>query len=385
MGRPANAVALTGVVVGLVGAMSPFVQLRPNRLVPGAAEPLATGGVAAWFVGAAVLLALASAVAPWPRVRRAAALMASPLLLASTAWALGGASASLLEGQPTVARVSIAAGAWVLIAAGGVLALAASHLNPPSTGPRRVLSLAGVLAALAAIPWGGADSLSLAREFTTRASGFWPLVTGHVSLSALSLGAAIVIGVPLGGWATRNRAVKGVILGTTGAIQTVPSLALLGLLVVPLAALGSAVPALQDLGIRGIGAAPGFIALSLYALLPVIRGTYVGLSEVSPAALDAGRGMGMGRQQLLLRVKVPLAVPLIVEGVRTAAVLVVGVATLTAFAGARTLGVLVFEGLGQFAPDLILLGVLPIVALAIAADVVFGWLARMLTPKGVRA
>lgn len=380
-----DALALTGVIVGVIGAASSFVQLRPNRLVPGSAEPLSAAGPAMWFVLAALFVAALAALAPWTRLRRDAALAAAPLVLTATAWALGAAANRLLDGQPAVARVSLSAGAWVLLGSTAVLALAAAHLDPPADRARRLLLAAGLLAAGAALGWGGLSSLSLAREFAVRSSSFWPLVGGHIALAAAALVAGTVLGVPLGLWATRNRTVRGVVLGVTGAIQTVPSLALLGLLVVPLAALGTAFPVLRDLGIRGIGAAPGFIALSLYALLPIVRGTYVGLSEVSPGALDAGRGMGMSAAQLLTRVELPLAVPLVVEGVRTAAVLVVGIATLTVFAGARNLGVLVFEGLGQFAPDLILLGALPIIVLAVMADAGFGWLARMLTPKGVRA
>ena len=159
-------------------------------------------------------------------------------------------------------------------------------------------------------------------------------------------------------------------MGVAGVIQTIPSLALLGLLVVPLSALGQAVPFLRTLGVRGIGAAPGLVALTLYALLPVIRNTYIGLTGVDPAVVDAGRGMGMSRGQLLTRVEFPLALPLIMEGVRTAAVLLIGITTLTAFAGARNLGVLIIEGIGQFAPDLILLGALPTIMLAVTADIV---------------
>jgi len=205
-----------------------------------------------------------------------------------------------------------------------------------------------------------------------------------VGLASASLASGSVLGVPLGLWATRNDRVRGIVLGVTGAIQTVPSLALLGLLVVPLATLGATFPVLRDLGIRGIGNAPGFIALTLYALLPIVRGTYLGVSGVDPGALDAGRGMGMSRGQLLGQVELPLAAPLIVDGIRTAAVLTTGITTLTVFAGARNLGVLVFEGLGQFAPDLILLGALPTIALAVGADALFGTAARLLTPKGVR-
>lgn len=376
---------LTGVIVGLVGAASPLVQLRPNRLVPGGPESLVAAGPVAWLVALALLVAATAALAPARRAGRIAALVAAPMLLVSVAWTLGGASARLLEGQPAMSRVSLAAGAWVLLVATAILGLAASNMRPPASAARRALLIAGVLVAVAAVPWGGLSSLSLAREFATRSATFWPLAWGHVALAAASLAAAVALGVPIGGWATRSRAVRGVVLGIAGAIQTVPSLALLGLLVVPLAALGAAWPPLRDIGIRGIGAAPGFIALTLYALLPVVRGTYIGLSGVAPGALEAGLGMGMSRMQLLVRVKVPLAVPLIAEGVRTAAVLVVGITTLTVFAGARNLGVLVFEGIGQFAPDLILLGALPTIALAVAADTFFGWLSRTLTPRGVRS
>lgn len=353
--------------------------------MPGVAEPLGAGGPFAWAVGLSLLVALTGALAPWPRLRRSAVLVSGPMLLASTMWALGTASSTLLRGQPPVARVSLSGGAWILFAASAVMSLAAAHVDPPAHAARRMVLALGVLASIAALPWGGLDSLSLAREFSVRSATFWPLVAGHVTLAGASLGAAVVLGVPLGIWAVRNRRVRGAVLGITGAIQTIPSLALLGLLVVPLAALGAAFPLLREVGVRGIGATPGFIALTLYALLPVIRGAYQGLSGVDPGALDAGYGMGMSRRQLLLRVELPLAVPLIIEGIRTAAVLVVGITTLTVLAGARTLGVLVFEGLGQFAPDLILLGALPTIALAVAADIVFGWLARTLTPKGVRA
>lgn len=375
---------LTGVIVGLAGAASSLVQLRPNRLVPGINEPLGSAGPMAWMVALSLLVALVAAIAPSMRARGAAGRVAAPMLLASTAWALGAASSRLLEGQPPIARVSLSAGAWVLLAASAILALAAANARLSSSTLRRLLLAAGGLAAAAAVPWGGLSSLSLAREFSVRSVTFWPLVRGHVSLAGSALAMAMVLGVPLGIWASRSKRARSVVLGVTGAIETIPSLALLGLLVVPLAALGTAFPALRELGIRGIGATPGLIALTLYALLPIVRGTYVGVSGVDPGAIDAGRGMGMSRGQLLTRVELPLAVPLVVDGLRTAAVLVVGITTLTVFAGARNLGVLVFEGLGQFAPDLILLGALPIIVLAVVADLAFGTLARVLTPMGVR-
>lgn len=353
--------------------------------MPGVPERIDAAGVWTLPVAAALLIALLASVAPWPRVRGLSLAVASPLLGAAAAWALGGAAQRVLAGQPALARASLAPGAWVLLTAVPVLWLAGAGLPVALRRVRAAAAAVGVALALAAIPAGGLTSLSLAREFAVRADSFWALAAGHGALAASSLLAATLIGLPLGLLASRRRQAGSVVLAVTGAIQTVPSLALLGLLVVPLAALGSAFPALRDAGIRGIGPAPGFIALTLYGLLPVIRGTHGGLAAVDPAVVDAGRGMGMSRGQLLLRVELPLAAPLIVEGIRTAAVLVIGITTLTVFAGARNLGVLVFEGLGQFAPDLILLGALPIIVLAVAADRTLGALARALTPKGVRA
>ena len=190
----------------------------------------------------------------------------------------------------------------------------------------------------------------------------------------MSLAIALALGVPLGIAASRVRWVRSVVLTVVGIIQTVPSLALLGLLVVPLAAIG----------LPGIGPLPGVIALTLYSLLPIVRDTYVGLAGVDPAAIDAGRGMGMGRMQLLLRVEAPLALPLLIEGVRAAAVSIIGIAAVVAFVGVGTLGVLVFLGWGEQADDLILLGALPMVALAVAVDAGLRALGRAVVSPGIR-
>lgn len=385
-----DAVALTGALVALAGAaLLPLAELRANRLVPGTLESLGVAGALALPVWVALALGFAAALVPATAARPRLARAAGWGLVGTTAWALGAACSHLLAGQPAVARVSIGAGAWVLLAGAAVLGFAGRPgtvgTHPRAFAARLAAPTAGIVAVVLAFALGGLDQLSLAREYVVRAGSFWQLALGHVTLAAAALAAGLVIGVPLGLAATRNRRVRAVVLGVTGIIQTVPSLALLGLLVVPLAALGVAYPVLRELGIRGIGAAPGLIALTLYALLPIVRNTYVGLSEVDPGAIDAGRGMGMSSAQLLTRVELPLALPLIIEGVRTAAVLLVGITTLTVFAGARNLGILIFEGLGQFAPDLILLGAIPTIALALIADLGLSALGRALTPEGVRA
>lgn len=384
-----DAVALTGALVALAGAaFLPLAELRANRLVPGVLESLGVAGVLALPVWVALAVGFAAALVPASAARPRLARAAAWGLVGATAWALGAACSRLLEGPSAVARVSIGAGAWMILAGAAVLGFAGgaqSGTRPRTLASRLIAPAAGFAAVVLAFVVGSLDQLSLAREYVVRADSFWQLLAAHVALSAAALALGLVIGVPLGLAATRNRRVRAVALGVTGIIQTVPSLALLGLLVVPLAALGAAYPVFRELGIRGIGAAPGLIALTLYALLPIVRNTYVGLSEVDQGAIDAGRGMGMSPTQLLVRVELPLALPLIIEGVRTAAVLLVGITTLTVFAGARNLGILIFEGLGQFAPDLILLGAIPTIALALVADLGLSALGRALTPEGVRA
>ena len=376
--------ALVGAVVALAGAtVLPFVELRPNRLVPGAMHALVAAGPWAYVLWALVVAGFVSAFVPGTKSRLIAGSVSAIGIVAALAWALGSAAEKLLVGQLPVSRVSIGAGVWTMLAGAAILGFAGQERTRGALW--RLVAVAVVLAAFfGAFHLGGLERISLVREFEVRASSFWGLLGNHLALASAGVGLGVVLGVPLGLLATRNRRVRGVVLGVTGVIQTVPSLALLGLLIVPLSALGQAVPVLRELGVRGIGAAPGLVALTLYALLPVVRNTYVGLSGVDPAAVDAGLGMGMSRGQLLRRVEFPLALPLIMEGIRTAAVLLIGITTLTAFAGARNLGVLIIEGLGQFAPDLILLGALPTIMLAVAADATLSAVAKAVTPEGVR-
>jgi osmoprotectant transport system permease protein len=161
-------------------------------------------------------------------------------------------------------------------------------------------------------------------------------------------------------------------------LQTVPSIALFGLLIVPLSALATAMPALGRLGIGGIGVAPAVIALVLYALLPVVRSTVAGISGVAAALIDAARGMGMTRHQRFWRVELPLAAPVLLAGLRIVTVQAIGLAVVAALIGAGGLGSFVFEGLGQYAADLVLLGALPAIVLALAADFLLQIVASLL-------
>jgi len=199
-------------------------------------------------------------------------------------------------------------------------------------------------------------------------------------LSGASVAGAVLIGVPLGMLAFRSRKAEDPVFAVTSGLQTIPSLALFGLMIAPLAFLSREIPLLRTLGIRGVGNAPAIIALTLYGLLPIVRNTVVGLKSIGAGVLDACRGMGMSRRELLVLVQIPIALPIILTGLRITAVQTVGNAAVAALIGARGLGNFVFQGLGQAAPDLIVLGALPIVVLAVVVDRGMDALIRALRP-----
>jgi len=191
--------------------------------------------------------------------------------------------------------------------------------------------------------------------------------TTHLVLVGVSVGIATAIGVPLGIVLTRRPAWSRLVLGLVSVVQTIPSLALFGFLI-PVPVIG------------GIGTKTALVALTLYALLPVVRNTVTGIQGVDPAIRDAGRGMGMTDRQLLVRVELPLAASVILAGVRLATVVGVGVATIAAAIGAGGLGVFIFRGVAMVDNRTILMGALPAALLAITADAALGAVERRIRP-----
>jgi osmoprotectant transport system permease protein len=190
----------------------------------------------------------------------------------------------------------------------------------------------------------------------------WLLVRQHVALVAISTGAAFAIGLPLGVLVARRPRWRRPVLGLANVFQTIPSLALFGLLI----------PAF------GIGAWTAVTALILYALLPIVRNTYTGIISVDPAVREAGRGMGMTSAELLRLVELPLAAGVILAGVRVATVVSVGIATIAAAIGAGGLGVYIFRGVATVDDTLILAGAVPAALLALLADGLLGFAERRL-------
>jgi len=207
--------------------------------------------------------------------------------------------------------------------------------------------------------------MNLVQFYTRNAGEVLALIGQHLYLVAISTGVAIAVGLPLGILLTRRPRWRGPVLGLTNVFQTIPSLALFGFLI-PLPFIG------------GIGARTAIVALVLYALLPIVRNTYTGITGVDAAVREAGRGMGMTDRQLLLMVELPLALGVILAGVRIATVVSVGTATIAAAIGAGGLGVYIFRGVAMVNDTLILAGALPAALLALCADALLGIAERRL-------
>ncbi|MCS6804351.1 MAG: ABC transporter permease [Acidobacteriota bacterium] len=205
-------------------------------------------------------------------------------------------------------------------------------------------------------------------EFLSR---YWSeillLTQQHIMLVGIATGLATLIGVPLGVLIRQRPLCSKLVLALANVIQTVPSLALFGFLI-PLPLIG------------GIGQRTAIVALVLYALLPIIRNTYTGLMGVDRAVREAGRGMGMTDRQLLFQVELPLALHVILAGVRLATVISVGLATIAAFIGAGGLGDLIFRGISTVNNQLILAGAIPAALLALLVDVALGWIEHRFKP-----
>ena len=372
--RPARIDPVLGILslAGIASALFvPFYQFAANRIVAGtdlallASSPPAFTLLLATWAAVGVFACLPPAARTSVPAQWVWLLVPVPVLAAC--WGAAQVS-STLAGSDPVARVTLSTGVWVT-----VLGTAVAGISLRSVAVVRTLAAVGALAALAAAAGAGAfDALSLAREARNLGPAFGAEFTQHLVLTGGAVGTGTGLGLALGvaGHRWPSWRLGGFL--SLNFLQTIPSLALFGLLILPLAWLSTQFPWLRDWGIKGIGATPALIALSLYAALPVARNTLTTLDQMPQAVLDAGRGMGMSGPQLGWLVVVPLAWPAVLEGVRIATVQTVGNAVVAALIGAGGLGVFIFQGLGQTAMDLVLLGTLPVVALALAADFVLG-------------
>jgi osmoprotectant transport system permease protein len=462
-----NPVVLAGGLLGVLalleaGSWQPgWLLFKANRLLEGdaiaafALDPVFASGLLGLWLVAALL-----SFVPFRGRPAVLALLASAALVLTLLFAGQGAG-QLMQEASASSRVSLLGGVWLSVLAYYISMFGALGELRGRSWLKVLLPAPGLLACAALILGGSLADLGLSRELLSQGADFTAELARHLALAGTSLLLATLIGLPAAILASRHAAVARWVLPAAGLFQTLPSLALFGLMLSPLALLGRSVtvagagffilagllplallpvlklPALQKsgplpalllflwalvpvtlltvilavllnsvlaallggggvqawpgwnaplagLGVRGIGSAPALIALTLYALLPVIRNSYTGLQGVPLAATEAGRGMGMSPRQLLRRVELPLALPLIIEGLRAAAVLTIGITTVAYLIGAGGLGVFIQRGIDQVVPDLVLLGAIPVILLALLADGLLRGVGLLLTSPGLR-
>lgn len=198
---------------------------------------------------------------------------------------------------------------------------------------------------------------------------FWHLVRQHLMITGTVSMLAICIGVPLGIYITRNKYLEGPVINIANIGQTIPTFAVFGLV----------------LPFMGIGLKPAIFALFIYGILPIIRNTYSGIMNVDPALKEAAVGMGMTSSQILLRVEIRLALPIIMAGIRTSVVICVGTTALASFIAAGGLGDLITRGLAMMDNDTLLAGAIPTAILAVFADTILGRVEKALVPRGIQS
>lgn len=380
-------VALSGSILGLCSVLIGWLTVKPNRLAEGTSLSLweSFGGESGFIILVLWLVCLGLSLSLKGRLKAIILGTVANLTLVIVFLLVGLSARRLLEEAPSLTRVSLGVGFWITLISAYVVIFAARQKLVDHRVWRNLVSWAGLFAVAVLLSSGWLNELSILQEFASREDRFLQELWQHIFLFGVGVGIGTLIGIPAGIWATRSKRVEQPIFYFANITQTIPSLALFGLLIAPLSALSFAFPTLREFGIRGIGTTPAIIALVIYSLLPIMRNTYVGLRQVDPAVIDAGIGMGMSKFMVFLRVEIPLAARLIIEGVRTASVQAVGLTTVAALIGAGGLGWFVFQGLGQQAEDLILLGSLPIIVLALLVDTVMRLLIRVATPKGLMA
>jgi osmoprotectant transport system permease protein len=463
--KRANPIILLGGVLGGLAMLLPWLSLKPNRLLAGQGIGLTEFSTPFGYVTLVLWITVISTaflpkkVRPWlSSVSVAAALLCAALYI-------GRGAAELVLETGKNARVSPSSGAWL-----GILAFYISLFGLSRE------SRFGFVPSLAVITGvfflGTFNGLGPWLEYAQNSDIFSQQFLRHMLLSLFSVALAALLGFPLGVWAVRSRGAGSVILAVVSFLQTVPSVALFGLLLPPLASLGRTMPSLyailftiiflvggvilhrltrlqilsaltllggftggllfsiiifqvstgevislsfknlvadtvtlsvyifqtiideadppifqsylSDAGVRGIGAAPALFALSLYALLPLVINTVVGLNNVPESVKDAARGMGMSERQIFWRAEVPLALPFMFEGLRSSLVLTFGLATIAALISAGGLGFFILRGVEGSVGDLILLGAVPVVVVALLLDLLLRGVSWFFIPKGLR-
>ncbi|HEY8907772.1 MAG TPA: ABC transporter permease [Rhodoferax sp.] len=383
---PVNPVlALCSTLGAWVAVALPLVRVAPNRLISGA-PVYWTALIPAW--GWLVWLPLillsfypsthsdkrvtASMTKAFGASLASAALMVvMSLSMAAMLWLAGHHATTIAQTESMLARTSLGAGFWGLTALIWLISMDTVKTLTRSDVLRITWLMLVALPSLILIGMGQCDNLSIMKEYANRSEVLWVATQRHLQIVAAAILPSVLMGLPLAWACAHVAALRRVMFPVLNIIQTIPSIALFGLLMAPLAWAATRWRWLGEAGISGVGLAPAVIALVLYSLLPIVRSALAGLEQVPEDAKTAAKAMGMSDWQIFFKVEVPLALPVWLPGLHTAIVQTIGLAAVTALVGAGGLGAVMFDGLFSAANELVLLGVLPIVLLAMLTDALF--------------
>ncbi|MGR7072822.1 ABC transporter permease [Klebsiella aerogenes] len=366
-----NRVALLLTLLLLAVAALPFVTYAPNRLLSGEARWLWTQ--MPWLAAAQLAGGLLLLLMCWlpGRLALLGSLLIADLLLPLLMWGAGHVALQLVQQGSPLARTSPGSGLWLALALCLLIASDIIRRLTPHALWRWLLNAQLWLLPCLLLWHGSLDQLSLLKEYANRADVFNDALRQHLWLLFGTLLPGLLLGLSIGFALWRRPHWQAPVFTFLNVIQTIPSVALFGLLIAPLAGLTRHFPLLGKIGISGTGLAPALIALVLYALLPLVRGVVTGLQQVPREALESATAMGMSGGQRFRQVQMPLALPILLRSLRVVSVQTVGMAVVAALIGAGGFGALVFQGLLSSALDLVLLGVIPTIALAVVVDAVF--------------
>jgi osmoprotectant transport system permease protein len=360
------------ILLVLSGIGLSFVSQAPNRLISGQGISLISLLIGSrWWLLIPVLILFAFAFLKQSIVLHWLTILFAELLLFGLLFLAGTTATHLAGGEESLVRISLGGGCWLM--SGVSILIAVDSLSRAIVNPvwRSLANILLVLPVVLLLVTGQLDQLSLMKEYVNRQDVFDNALWQHLQILLVTLVPAVLLGIPLALLCFRSHRFQSTIFSTLNIIQTIPSIALFGLLIAPLAGLAAAIPWLAEHGISGIGLAPAIVALVLYALLPLVRNVIAGLESVPDSVVESARGMGMTPGQLFFRVQIPIAMPLVLSGIRIVAVQTVGLAVVAALIGAGGLGAIVFQGLLSSALDLVLLGVIPVIVMAIVVDSLF--------------
>lgn len=367
MKRRINGPQLTYILLALFASLTfKVVEVKPNRIANGekftAYEFL---GPPALILAAGFLFMAVLAYAP-SRKKSLMTVITGALLFELFMLLLGSEGQNLSMESPSI-RISFSMGFYMILL---MIYLVFSHaltVKDKEAGIMKVMILGMIFFLVLLVYLGRFDAFSIIKEYGIKKDQFLGSLRTHLILSLGSVAAGALLAIPLGYLAYKKRKLESAVMVPLSIVETIPSLSLFGILLVPLAGLGR-IGFFKAIGVSGIGWAPAFVALTLYTLLPIGRNTLVGLTSVDRDVIEAAEGMGMSSRQIRRKIEFPLAIPVIVTGVRIALVQTLGGAVLAGLVGGGGLGTFVFLGLAEGSPDLVLLGVIPIVIMTLTMD-----------------